>query len=399
MSTILKALRRLEEDSSIEASNSSAPSSSSAALPATDPHATDELRSRILAEELAADASGVDVADSSNTKKRVLIATAIAAAAIVTTLIVGFGLGFYPPTPDDQADAAVAVSPSPSPFVPSPSPLRARSTSTTSIPSPFTPTPASPSPVLPVPVALPTEQVPPAAGPMEDQTTADTSVRFAAVPVVQSDTDLASQSAPATPTTSKSAKAASSSQSPTRQTDEPAAPAPRQEMPLAAVVPTAASLESGSVAATSASPRSGRSEPSAAIAATQSMRRPTPTRAERRATNAEAAVSAAKPPSEPTAEPLPKDRATKNVKPEAAAVEEHKGRAIPDITVLRTAWHPSPDRRSAKIRLLDTKKTMTLKEGDAIGGLVIQEISPSAVLFRSGEIEIRLRVGQPGSGS
>ena len=156
MSTILKALRRLEEDSSIEASNSSAPSSSSAALPATDPHATDELRSRILAEELAAEASGIDVGDPSNTKKRVLIATAIAAAAIVTTLIVGLGLGFYPPTPDDQGDAAVAASrsPTPSPFVPSPS--RARSTSTTSIPSPFTPTPtpASPSPVVPLPVVF-----------------------------------------------------------------------------------------------------------------------------------------------------------------------------------------------------------------------------------------------------
>jgi len=65
---------------------------------------------------------------------------------------------------------------------------------------------------------------------------------------------------------------------------------------------------------------------------------------------------------------------------------------------LHTAWHPNPERRSAKIRLLDTKETLSLKEGDAVGGLVVQEISPSAVTFRSGEIELRLRVGQPGSG-
>jgi len=38
---------------------------------------------------------------------------------------------------------------------------------------------------------------------------------------------------------------------------------------------------------------------------------------------------------------------------------------------------------------------MTLREGDAIGKLVIQSISPSSVLFRIGDLEIRRRVGQP----
>ena len=85
-------------------------------------------------------------------------------------------------------------------------------------------------------------------------------------------------------------------------------------------------------------------------------------------------------------------------KPEIAAVEEHAAHRVPEVTVLRTAWHPSPSRRSTKLRMADTNETLTLKEGDAIGGLVVQEISPSAVLFLSGEIEIRLRVGQPGSG-
>jgi hypothetical protein len=383
MSTILKALRRLEEDTSIDAPSSPTFYRSPGSLPATDPHATDELRSRILAEELAAEASGGDVVDSSITKKRVLIATAIAVAALVTTLIVGLGLGFRSPTPDDyadaDADAVVAVSPSPSPLLP------------------------SPSPVSPVPVALEIEQAPPeAVGPAEDPSTADTSVRLAAIPVVQSDSSRASSKAPANPATPKLQKTVTSSQSPKRLTDEHAAPAPRQEMPLAAVVPTTASLESESVAGAATSPRPTSSAPTGAISARRSTARPTPTRAERRATNAEAAVSAAKPPSkstpEPELDPEPKPRAVSMAKPEAAAVEEHKSRAIPDVTVLRTAWHPSPDRRSAKIRLLATKETMTLKEGDAVGGLVIQEISPSAVLFRSGEVEIRLRVGQLGSG-
>jgi hypothetical protein len=41
---------------------------------------------------------------------------------------------------------------------------------------------------------------------------------------------------------------------------------------------------------------------------------------------------------------------------------------------------------------------LNLREGDAIGGLVIQEISPSAVLFKAGDVEVRRRVGHPGSG-
>ncbi|HEB90280.1 MAG TPA: hypothetical protein ENI85_11980 [Deltaproteobacteria bacterium] len=68
------------------------------------------------------------------------------------------------------------------------------------------------------------------------------------------------------------------------------------------------------------------------------------------------------------------------------------------MTVLRTAWHPIAERRSARIRIESSRETLTLHEGDAVGGLVIQEISPSAVLFRSGEVEIRRRVGQPSRG-
>jgi hypothetical protein len=65
---------------------------------------------------------------------------------------------------------------------------------------------------------------------------------------------------------------------------------------------------------------------------------------------------------------------------------------------MRTAWHPSADRRTAKIRLEDTNEIMNLREGDAIGGLVIMKISPSAVLFKAGDVEVRHRVGHPGSG-
>jgi hypothetical protein len=63
--------------------------------------------------------------------------------------------------------------------------------------------------------------------------------------------------------------------------------------------------------------------------------------------------------------------------------------------VLRTAWHPTPDRRSAKIRVEATEEVLTLREGDAVGGMVVKEISPSAVVFTAGDVEIRRRIGHP----
>jgi hypothetical protein len=42
---------------------------------------------------------------------------------------------------------------------------------------------------------------------------------------------------------------------------------------------------------------------------------------------------------------------------------------------------------------------LNLREGDAVGGLVIREISPSAVVFNAGDVEIRRRVGQEESGN
>jgi hypothetical protein len=70
------------------------------------------------------------------------------------------------------------------------------------------------------------------------------------------------------------------------------------------------------------------------------------------------------------------------------------------VQVVRTRWHPQADKRSAKVRLASTdgeaEAPRDLREGDAIGGLVIKEITPSAVLFTTGDVEIRRRVGEGG---
>jgi hypothetical protein len=80
-------------------------------------------------------------------------------------------------------------------------------------------------------------------------------------------------------------------------------------------------------------------------------------------------------------------------------VERIERTSLPDVSVVRTAWHPQPDRRSARVRLEDSGEMRLLKEGDAIGRLVIKEITPSAVLFSAGDVEIRRRVGEASSGS
>jgi hypothetical protein len=78
---------------------------------------------------------------------------------------------------------------------------------------------------------------------------------------------------------------------------------------------------------------------------------------------------------------------------EAAPVERIDHRGLPDLVVVRTSWHPDASRRSAKVRVIETDETLTLREGDAVGGLVIEEITPSSVLFQAGEVEIRRKVG------
>jgi hypothetical protein len=99
----------------------------------------------------------------------------------------------------------------------------------------------------------------------------------------------------------------------------------------------------------------------------------------------------------PTPPPASTARSAKTPSSSAQSVERIDRTSLPDVSVLRTAWHPQPDRRSARVRLEDSDEIRLLKEGDAIGRLVIKEITPSAVLFSAGDVEVLRRVGE-GSG-
>jgi hypothetical protein len=67
---------------------------------------------------------------------------------------------------------------------------------------------------------------------------------------------------------------------------------------------------------------------------------------------------------------------------------------LPAVEVVRTAWHPKPERRSAKIRVPETNEILHVREGDSVSGLVLKEITPSSVVFSAGDVEFRRRVGE-----
>jgi hypothetical protein len=67
--------------------------------------------------------------------------------------------------------------------------------------------------------------------------------------------------------------------------------------------------------------------------------------------------------------------------------------ALPGVIVERTLWHPDAGRRLAVLQVEGRDGTVELREGDAVGDLVVQQIDPSGVLFLHRGVEIRQRVG------
>jgi len=352
MSTILKALRRLEEDSPTNTS------SSSGALPATDPLAADELRDRILAEEFAAQAAAVAQHESGRTRRFVMLGV-----AGLLTVVVGVGAYMMSTgTPSDQSAERVAETP--------------------------------PPPSRPAPVATPQVEEPRAGEalvaavaiqPVEDQEVIAPVPEPASIgtPPVQED-EMAL--VVVTPTQS-TLEANADRQSPAPETvlaeAAPQEPSPRPSQPARSRPrPTVTTPSPPSVSAP---------KPAAAVAPAPPV--PSSPAPSSPVTSASRSSSRSTP-SVRKAEP-----AKSRVSPEIRQVDHHESPNLaPDLTITRISWHPRADRRSAKIRLKETEEVLTLREGDAVGGLVIQEISPSAVVFKSGEVEIHRRVGQPGSG-
>jgi hypothetical protein len=94
----------------------------------------------------------------------------------------------------------------------------------------------------------------------------------------------------------------------------------------------------------------------------------------------------------------PKPAATAESASTRAAIREPEHEVIqraklPTLSVEKTIWHPDADRRVAVVKLIDTEEVLRLKEGDAVGTLVVKVIKPGSVLFSHDGIEVVYNVG------
>jgi hypothetical protein len=92
------------------------------------------------------------------------------------------------------------------------------------------------------------------------------------------------------------------------------------------------------------------------------------------------------------AEVLPS--ATAPFQPAPAVARTAGPPSAPGIEVLRTTWHPRPERRVARVRLAGRPAPLDVHEGDAVSTLVVKTIEPSGVLFLHGSQELRRGVGE-----
>lgn len=102
-------------------------------------------------------------------------------------------------------------------------------------------------------------------------------------------------------------------------------------------------------------------------------------------------TSASPPPKAPVAKaPAPKSVVSK------PAVSKRKAAPPPEpeVFVARTVWHPIADRRVAVVEFGGNGEAVELREGDLIGPLVVGEIEPSGVYFTNNGVELRRRVGE-----
>lgn len=91
------------------------------------------------------------------------------------------------------------------------------------------------------------------------------------------------------------------------------------------------------------------------------------------------------------ATPAPTASITASVRePERKVVQRAK---LPSLSVEKTIWHPDVGQRVAIVKLVDAGEVLRLKEGDAVGPLVVQVIRPGSVLFNHDGIEIQYNVG------
>ncbi len=185
----------------------------------------------------------------------------------------------------------------------------------------------------------------------------------------------------------------------------PRAPAPRTLPEPAALDPTLPVPTPPDPARDAALPLPSPSLASARAAAAVPEPPPAPRSLERSALEPPRAASTARPPPAPAPTPAEPPTVARPKPPPRPAVKARREspapalravpRAVPDVRVESTTWHPDPARRLVVLRVAGRAAPLRLHEGDAVGPLVVLEIEPAAVVFANGEVELRRRVGGP----
>lgn len=67
---------------------------------------------------------------------------------------------------------------------------------------------------------------------------------------------------------------------------------------------------------------------------------------------------------------------------------------LPTVRVDSTTWHPDARRRMAVVSVADSNEVLHLREGDAVGPLVVEVIEPGGVFFAHDGIAVRYNVGE-----
>src|SRR5262249_12781021 len=69
--------------------------------------------------------------------------------------------------------------------------------------------------------------------------------------------------------------------------------------------------------------------------------------------------------------------------------------AASSLRVLRTSWHPRPEKRVAWVQAPGAAAPQAVHEGDRVEGWLVREIEPAAVVLSDGAGGIRRDVGSP----
>lgn len=117
---------------------------------------------------------------------------------------------------------------------------------------------------------------------------------------------------------------------------------------------------------------------------------PTPA-AEREPSPAPLQVASAKPATPPSTHPPASELATGNaMEPDHKVVLRAK---LPKLKVRSTIWHPQSSRRITVVEV-DAGQVLELNEGDAVGPLVVESIKPGGVFFMHDGVSVLHKVGR-----